>query len=201
MGHLELNGFEMFRGSISTHGMDHELFSGFDNIFSGHYHHKSSTSNIHYLGAFAEFTWSDFDDPRGFHVFDTDTRELTFIQNPYKMFVKIWYNDFDKTIDDFTTDIDYDIKNKIVKVIVKSKTNPYFFDLFMEKLEKLGPIDIQVVDDHLHLDLIDEEGLIDEAEDTLTVCRKYISQLKLNVDQKKLEDTITELYNEALQVQ
>lgn len=201
MGHLELNGFEMFRGSIADHGMDHKLFDRFDVVCSGHYHHKSDTGNIHYLGAFAEYTWSDFDDPRGFHVFDTETRELTFIRNPYRMFEKVWYDDTEKSASQIIGDSQFDARDKMVKVIVKNKTNPYFFDLFIDALEKSGPIDVQVVEDHLHLDLVDDEELVDEAEDTLSVCRKYIGQLNLGVDQKKLERVITNLYSEALQVE
>jgi len=200
MGHLELNGFEMFRGSISDHGMDHKLFDRFDVVCSGHYHHKSDTGNIHYLGAFAEYTWSDFDDPRGFHIFDTETRELTFIRNPYKMFQKIWYDDTGKTVEE-VLDAELDVRNKMVKVIVKNKSNPYYFDLFIDKIEKAGVIDLQVVEDHLNLDLIDDEEFMDTAEDTLTVCRKYISQVNFTVDNKKLERVITNLYTEALQIE
>lgn len=200
MGHLELNGFEMFRGSISDHGMDHKLFDRFDVVCSGHYHHKSDTGNIHYLGAFAEYTWSDFDDLRGFHIFDTETRELTFIRNPYKMFQKVWYDDADRTVDE-VLGADLDVRNKMVKVIVKNKTNPYCFDLFIDKIEKSGVIDLQVVEDHLNLDSIADEDFMDSAEDTLTVCRKYISQVNFSVDNKKLERVITNLYTEALQVE
>lgn len=200
MGHLELNGFEMFRGSISDHGMDHKLFDRFDVVCSGHYHHKSDTGNIHYLGAFAEYTWSDFDDLRGFHIFDTETRELTFIRNPYKMFQKVWYDDADRTVDE-VLGADLDVRNKMVKVIVKNKTNPYCFDLFIDKIEKSGVIDLQVVEDHLNLDEIADEDFMDSAEDTLTVCRKYISQVNFSVDNKKLERVITNLYTEALQVE
>jgi DNA repair exonuclease SbcCD nuclease subunit len=201
MGHLELNGFEMFKGSISDHGLDHRIFDRFDVVCSGHFHHKSDTGNIHYLGAFAEYTWSDFDDPRGFHLFNTSTRELTFIQNPYKMFQKIWYDDAGKKVEEVVFDADLDVRNKMVKVIVKNKTNPYWFDLFIDKLEKAGATDLQVVEDHLNLDLVGDEELLDEAEDTLTVCKKYISQLNLTVDQKKLERVITNLYSEALQIE
>ena len=200
MGHLELNGFEMFRGSISDHGMDHKLFDRFDVVCSGHYHHKSDTGNIHYLGAFSEYTWSDFDDPRGFHIFDTKTRELTFIRNPYRMFQKVWYDDADRTVDE-VLGADLDVRNKMVKVIVKNKTNPYCFDLFIDKIEKSGVLDLQVVEDHLNLDEIADEDFMDSAEDTLTVCRKYISQVNFSVDNKKLERVITNLYTEALQVE
>lgn len=198
MGHLELNGFEMFKGSIADHGMDHKLFDRFDVVCSGHYHHKSSTGNIHYLGAMAEYTWSDYDDPRGFHVFDTETRELTFIRNPYRMFEKVWYDD--AGLKEMPSPPG-GLEDKMIKVIVKNKTNPYWFDLFIDKIEKAGAIDMQVVEDHLHLDLMDDEEIVDEAEDTLSVCRKYVSQLNLNVDQKKLERVITNLYSEALQVE
>ena len=201
MGHLELNGFEMFRGSISDHGLDHRLFDRFDVVCSGHFHHKSSTGNIHYLGAFAEYTWSDYDDPRGFHLFDTDTRELTFIQNPYRMFEKIWYDDTNKTVEEVVFDREIDVRNKMVKVIVVNKTNPYWFDLFIDRVEKAGATDLQVVEDHMNLDLMADEDIVDEAEDTLTVFKKYIGQLSLSVDQKKLERLITGLYNEALQVE
>ena len=199
-GHLELNGFEMFKGSISDHGMDHKLFDRFDVVCSGHYHHKSDTGNIHYLGAFAEYTWSDYDDPRGFHLFDTTSRELTFIRNPYRMFEKVWYDDTQKSASEIIGDAQFDARNKMVKVIVKNKTNPYFFDIFIDALEKSGPIDVQVVEDHLNLELIDDEEFMDSAEDTLTVCRKYISQVNFSVDNKKLERVITNLYTEALQI-
>jgi DNA repair exonuclease SbcCD nuclease subunit len=201
MGHLELNGFEMFKGSIADHGMDHRLFDRFDVVCSGHYHHKSDTGNIHYLGAFAEYTWSDYDDPRGFHVFDTDTRELTFIRNPYKMFEKVWYDDAGKTSTEIINESHAELGDKMVKLIVKNKTNPYFFDLFVDKIEKSGVLGLQVVEDHLHLDLMEDEEIVDEAEDTLTVCKKYIGQLNLTVDQKKLERVITNLYSEALQIE
>lgn len=203
MGHLELNGFEMFKGSVSDHGMDHKIFDRFDVVCSGHYHHKSDTGNIHYLGAAGEYTWSDFDDPRGYHIFDTETREIEFVRNPCTIFAKVWYDDANKTVEEVVFDRDLSaLKDKKLKVIVKSKTNPYWFDLFIDKIEKCGATDIQVVDDHLHLDEVADEDLVNEAEDTLTVCRKYISQLTMkSVDTKKLDRVITELYSEALQVE
>lgn len=197
-GHLELEGFEMFKGSIVSHGDDPTLFGRFDIVCSGHFHHRSRRGNIYYLGSPAEYTWSDYDDPRGFHIFDTETRELTFIQNPYKMFKKIWYNDGNKEFLD--SEIDYsEYKDSIVKVIVQEKNNPFWFDKFIENLEKQNPVDLQVVEDHLNLGLEEDKDIIDEAESTLDICKKYIESIEAkSINKKKLESTITNLYVEAM---
>ena len=201
MGHLELQGFEMFRGSIVSHGDDPSLFDRFDTVMSGHYHHRSSRGNIHYLGSHAEFTWSDYSDPRGFHIFDTETRNLTFVENPYRMFKKVWYNDSDATF--LNSDIDYaQYKNCMLKVIIQEKTNMFWFDKFIENIESENPLDIQIVEDHLNLNLEEDSDIVNEAESTIDIFKKYISGFdEKTVNKEKLEKKIVELYNEALTVE
>jgi len=198
MGHLELSGFEMYKGSMVSHGDDRKMFERFDTVLSGHYHHRSSDGGIHYLGNHAEFTWSDYDDPKGFHILDTETRDLTFIQNPYNMFAKVWYDDVQNNPDD----IDIELYNgKIIKVIITNKSNPYKFDLFINKLEKCGVIDMQIVDDHLNVILEDDNTIVSEAESTIDIFKHHINQINVqNLDKKKLETTIVDLYNEALAI-
>ena len=201
MGHLELAGFEMYRGSIVSHGDDRRLFDRFDMVLSGHYHHRSSDGSIHYLGSHAEFTWSDYDDPKGFHILDTETRELTFIENPYKMFAKVWYDDSSITHGPDKLNIEK-LKGMNVKVIVTNKTDPYKFDLFINKIEKVGVLNMQIVDDHLNLHMEDDTDIVNEAESTLQIFKNHIDQINsVNIDKKKLELTITELYQEALTVE
>jgi predicted phosphodiesterase len=199
-GHLELNGFEMYKGSPNNHGFDPKLFDKFDIVCSGHFHHKSSKGNINYLGAPYEMTWSDYDDPRGFHVFDTSTRELTFIQNNDKIFHKIFYNDADS---DYMEIVNQDFSQYvdcIIKVVVKQKTNLHMFDLFIDKLEKAGVADLQVVEDHLNLNLELDDDLLEEAEDTFSLLNKYASQVSKS-DNEQLTLLLQELYNEALMVE
>lgn len=199
-GHLELKGFEMYRGAINDHGFDSSLFNKFDIVCSGHFHHKSTVGNINYLGSPYEITWSDFDDPRGFHIFDTDTRTIDFIRNPYTMFNKVFYDDENQTME-YVVNQDYQkLTNSYVKVIIKSKTNPYWFDMFMDKLDKVNPVHVQVVEDHLNLDLESDDDIVSEAEDTMTILHKYINALDVQVDKSVLEITIKDLYSEALSV-
>ncbi len=201
MGHLEIAGFEMYRGSPVSHGDDRSLFNKFDLVCSGHYHHRSSNGNIHYLGSHGEFTWSDYDDPKGFHIFDTETRELTFIENPFRMFRKIWYNDKDTSTEELLERDWKKYSGCYVKLIVQNKDNPMNFDLFTTKLYEASPIEVIIVEDHRNMDAIDESDLLDEAEDTLTILSKYIGTIESSVDNKDLDKLMRSLYHEALQME
>jgi len=199
MGHFEIQGFEMYRGTINHHGMDKNIFSKFDVVLSGHFHHKSSHGNIHYLGTPYQMTWSDYNDPRGFHVLDTETRELEFIPNPRWIFHKLWYDDTKMFINDISElKFEKELTNSYVKVIVKNKTNPYLFDLWMTKLQEMGCADIKSVEDHMNLDIVDEDNLIDEAEDTLTILSKYVDSLDIRSHKSRVDNIVKSLYQEAM---
>ena len=202
MGHLEISGFEMYRGSVSTHGESRSLFDRFAATFSGHFHHKSSDGSITYVGSHGEFTWSDHGDPRGFHIFDLRTQELEFIPNPYTMFKKVWYNDKGKTLDE-VLDMDFNgCSGKYIKLIVQEKTNPYWFDMVCERLDKAGPLGMQIVEDHLNLNLENDEDIVNEAESTLDVFKKHLNQIQApNLNHAKLERLIVDLYGQAITVE
>ena len=198
MGHFEIVGFEMHRGAICEHGEDFNTFDKFDIVMSGHFHHKSTHRNINYLGAPYEMTWSDYDDPKGFHVFDTTSRELTFIKNPYRMFHKIEYDDRDMTIED-VAELDTSLlTNTHIKVIVKNKSNPYIFDLFMDRLLQSGASDIKTIEDLVNFELGEDDDGIDEAQDTLTILHNFLDSIEVKGDKKSVETFLNNLYNEAV---
>jgi DNA repair exonuclease SbcCD nuclease subunit len=88
-GHFDFLGAKFNKyDQISTHGIDPIIVKKFDKVFSGHFHTKSTIGNIEYLGSPFEYTWADWNDPKGFHVFDDVTGELEFIENPTKLFYK-----------------------------------------------------------------------------------------------------------------
>lgn len=202
IAHLELDGYEMYKGVVNIGGDNPLLFGNFDAVYSGHFHHRSSRSNIHYLGSHGQFTWSDYEDSRGFHVLDTVTREVEFIENPYTMFEKAFYDDRDTTLEDIL-EHDFSIyANKMVKIVVTAKTNPYWFDKYIDEMERQNIIDMQVVEDHHNLDLQDDDSIIDEAQSTIDIFRKYIESASIpGTNKLKLEKIIEELYAEALSIE
>lgn len=200
-GHFEIAGFEMDRGNICHEGIDKSSLKKYDIVLTGHFHHKSSDGHITYVGTPGEMTWSDYNDPRGFHIFDTDTRELTFIQNPYRMFYKVTYDD---TKQDFEYWKKYNYAqhhDTYVKVVVLNKQNPFMFDTVIDNLYKCGISDLSIVEDFSEVSLDQDQELIDQAEDTMTILSKYIDGLQLNVEPEKLKTVMRELYVEALNVE
>lgn len=200
-GHLELTGFEMYRGQLMDHGMDPSIFSKFDIVLSGHYHHRSNARNITYVGTPYEMTWADFNDQKGFHIFDTDTRELEFISNPFTMFHKLHYDDLNQPITYCDSWDLTELPGTFVKLIVRNKTNTLWFDTLIDRLEKAGIADLQVVEDHFHLDLESDDEIISQAEDTLTILKRYCEQIDSTADKKKLEVLLRNLYSEALSME
>ena len=195
MGHLEVNGFEMHRGQVAEGSYDKELFHRFDTVFSGHYHHKSDDGQIFYLGTPYEIMWNDWDDPKGFHIFDTETRELERIVNPYTIFKKIYYDDSDK---DYSKEDVEQYKDHYVKLIVVNKKDLYKFDLFVDRLLKTDAYEVKIIEDFSELDASNvSDDIINNTEDTLTLLDKYIDELDVTLDKDRLKNTMKTLYNEA----
>ena len=197
MGHFEIAGFAMYRGMESHDGLAKETFEKFDLVFSGHYHHRSSDKHIHYLGNPYELTWQDYNDPRGFHLFDLDTRELEFICNPYRMFERIEYNDKDQ--DPIDLDV-IELEQKYVKLVVVNKTDFYKFDKFIQKLYNKGCYEIKIIEDMSEF----QDGEIGEEinlEDTLSVLANYIDSVETDVDKEQIKTFMRTLYTEAVNVE
>lgn len=198
--HLELNGFEVYKGQMCHDGMDPKIFDRFDIVVSGHFHHKSDNGTVYYLGNPYQLFWGDYKDTRGFHIFDTNTREFEYIINDNEMFMKYYYDDSNMQIGDIDL-INFDVyKNKYVKVVVENKTNPYIFDMLLDSLYKIGANDISIIETLFDSEEIDDD-IIDQAKDTITILNEYIDNMSTNVDKLKLQTLMNGLYNEALEIQ
>ena len=191
MGHLELNGFEAHKGFIMNHGIDKGLFSKFKQVFSGHYHTKSSHENCHYLGNPYQIYWNDWGDDRGFHIYDTNTLNKTFYENPYKIFAKVFYDE--RKLPD-----PKEYSGKIVKVIVERKTDPAKFEYFISQLYVNGVHEIKVVEDSSFESQL-EDSLDIEKEDTLTILEQYVDGMEYH-DKDGIKVLLKSLYVEALEM-
>lgn len=193
-GHLEVQGFSMYKGYESRGGISKDLFSKFDMVLSGHYHTKSTKGNITYLGAPYEITWNDWDDPRGFHVFENG--KLEYIQNEISLFEKIFYNDEDVNYNKYKLD---SCEGKYVKVVVSKKNDVDMFDSFIDKIYKTNPIDV-VIDEDFSYNILDDDFDESEYESTIQVLDGYIDSIDVTQKDKKIVKSLfKELYAEALE--
>jgi len=194
MGHLELNGFRAHRGHVMEDGMNTDMFSKFDLVYSGHYHTRSNDGKIFYLGNPYEMFWNDVNDTRGFHIFDTKTLKHTPIDNPYKLFYNIYYEDTNYRLFDTR-----EYETKIVKVIVKKKTEPKNFEKFIDKLYSAGVQELKIVE---NFDIQEnEEFEIEETENTISILNRYIDEAEIDCDKTIIKGILQKIYSQACEVE
>ena len=194
-GHLELNGFEVTPGMTMDHGMDPKLFHRFARVWSGHYHHKSKKGNVQYLGNPYQMFWNDYKDRRGFHIYDTESDRLKFVENPFEIFDKIFYDD--ARMDYNKQDVS-DYKNKFIKLIVEEKRDYQMFETLVDRLYNVGAHDVKIVETLVDVEGIDEVDL--ETKDTMTLLNEYIDEVEIAVDKTNLKGLMRTLYIESCNV-
>ena len=176
-------------------GMDKKVFHKFDRVYSGHYHTRSDDGKIFYLGNPYQMFWSDLDDKRGFHIFDTDDYKLDYYQNPYTMFERVYYeNNNPKEFDaSYLTD-------KMVKIVVRQRDDYKLFDKFVDAIVKVNPLELKIIE---NVDVYDEDVNCDEipTEDTLSILDKYVEESEFELDKNTIKKLLREFYKEALEVE
>ena len=195
MGHLEIAGFQMMKGMKNEHGLSKDMFKKFDTVFSGHFHHKSDDGQIYYLGAPYEIYWNDCDDKKGFHIFDTETRELERIVNPFTIHKKIYYDDTQNNYNEYNFK---DCRDKFIKLIVVNKKDLFQFDQFVDKLLRADSHDVKIIEDYSDLGANTvSDDIVENTEDTMTLLSKYIRELDTSLDKDRLINYQRQLYTEA----
>ena len=193
MGHLELVGFRVHRGYVMEHGTEASIFDKFDKVFSGHYHTRSDNGKIFYLGNPYEIYWNDCNDTRGFHLFDTETQEHTAVDNPYRLFHVLYYEDHDHQLFDASQ-----LSNKIVKVVVKKKSDQVKFEKFIDKLYAANVAELKIVENFALTEAAEFEAF--ESEDTLSILNRYIEEADIDLDRSRIQKLIQEVYQEACEL-
>ena len=194
MGHLELNGFQATRGHMMEDGMDIKYFDKFEKVYSGHYHTRSTDGKIYYLGNPYELFWNDVKDDRGFHIFDTETLEHTPVNNPYRLFYNVYYEDTNPKLFNAT-----EYKDKIVKVIVKQKTDQKQFEKFIDKLSAIGVQELKIVENFNIQGNDDFE--VEETENTISILNRYIDESEIDCDKSIIKGILRKIYSQACEVE
>lgn len=184
VGHWELNGFYFYRG-MKSHGLEPAFLSGYDKVYSGHFHTISERGNIKYVGTPYTITGGDANDSRGFWVVDFETKEERLIEN------KMWHKKIN-----YPSDIDIDVKSLTglsVSVIVEEMDSK--FTKFESSLEA-------VVHDLKVVSRIDNS--VEESDEEIEV--KNIKDLMIEwvdavdaeePEKKQLKSMVSTLYVEA----
>lgn len=191
--HLELQGFEMSKGLPCMEGMDRKHFDRFDMVMTGHFHAKSTQNNIHYLGSQMEFFWNDCNDPKHFHILDTETRELTPVVNPITIYEKIYYDH--ENMRKFK-DLSY-LDNKFVKVIVTNKGDPYEFERFIDRVQSQKIHELKIAEDFKEFlgDNVGDDNI--NVDDTETLVYDYVDNVTTDLDKGRIKKEISHLMKEA----
>ena len=193
MGHLELQGFRVNRQIIMEHGLESKLFEKFERVFSGHYHTRSTNGTVFYLGNPYEIYWTDVNDTRGFTIFDTETLEHTPVDNPYKMFYNIYYEDTN-----YQTFDTREYENKIVKIVVRKKSDTKKFEKFVDKLYSSNIAELKIIE---NFDIQEpQEFEAFESEDTISILNRYIEEAEISLDKSVIQKMMQEIYQEACEL-
>lgn len=197
-GHFSIKGFEFHKGTVCDHGLDESVFNRFKSVFSGHFHTRSNRGNITYLGSPYEMSWSDFNDPRGFHVFDSDEGSLQFHQVPLHLFY---------TIDYVGSPVIYSpvspgsFQGMFVKVLVKEKGDVYEFDTFIKAIQSQNPADLQIIEQKIDIASqieLSEEEVKTRVKGNAEIINQYIDGLQDISDELKsgVKQELNTLYAE-----
>ena len=196
MGHLELQGFKVNDYVVMDHGMEMDPFKKFEKVFSGHFHTRSTQDNISYLGNPYEIYWNDCEDTRGFHLFDTKTLETTPVNNTHRLFYKIYYTDNDYQLFDAS-----ELEDKIVKLVVRKKTDTKKFEKFIDKLYASNVAELKIVENFEFNGWFDKELDGDyESEDTMSILNNYIEESEITLDKSIIQKMMNEVYQEACEL-
>jgi hypothetical protein len=138
---------------------------------------------------------SDLNEQKGFHVLDTTTSELEFIDNPRQLFRQYIYDDSGPNKDKLL-DTEYpEAKNCFVRIFVKTKKHQSVLEQTMEKVYNAGAYGVTVVEDFQ--EEYKEDVGVDLSQDTFSLINNEIDELELSQDKNKLKSFIKDIFLES----
>ena len=115
------------------------------------------------------------------------------MDNPYRLFHVLYYEDHDHQLFDASQ-----LQNKIVKVVVKKKSDQVKFEKFIDKLYAANVAELKIVENFALTESAEFEAF--ESEDTLSILNRYIEEAEIDLDRSKVQKLIQEVYQEACEL-
>lgn len=201
VGHLEIAGAKMFRKSTAEHGLSHELFKKFKKVYSGHFHHANRLGAIQYISALFHTTWQCYGDKRGFIVLDTVTGKDEYVENPYCIFERIYYDDADGFEMPELDVLQRELGGRIVELVVTSKHDTKAYQKFRQLLESVDMVDFNVVERYLltSVDTSQADKIMADAqkESPIDVVTKFATEYS-KADVALMRQELGAIYEEAV---
>ena len=87
---------------------------------------------------------------------------------------------------------------KILKVIVRKKSDPKKFEKYIDKLYSSNLAELKIVE---NFDFTEgEEFEADESEDTISLLNRYIQESEVDLDKSVITEMLQYVYREAYEV-
>ena len=109
------------------------------------------------------------------------------------MFYNIYYEDTNHQTFDTRK---YD--DKIVKLIVRKKTDQTQFERFVDKLYNSNVYELKIVENFQLIENEDFEAF--ESENTLSILNRYVEESEIDLEKSRIQTMISDVYQEACEL-
>jgi DNA repair exonuclease SbcCD nuclease subunit len=202
---------QMMKNIKSKEGLSITELKSYNLVLSGHYHCKSITDNLHYIGTPFQLSWNDYNEQKGFYVLD-EKFNYEFIENTVNpKFAKIYYDSGIITV--VGTGVDGEItkeealevaKNNYSRLYVKSVNKQLDLETFYTSLTMNSCANFKVEIIYL-MDVIDDfdsatfDEKFDEEESTVELILSCVEGMTFDgsLDKNLLKELIKIEYKSA----
>lgn len=197
-GHFEINGAKMSKHAPACDsGLDKNLFKEFKEVWSGHFHHKSKIDNIFYLGTPFKFTWEDYYDDKGYHIFNDG--KMMFVKNDYHLFIEI---EFDEAILYAMSKEEFyeAFSDRYVRIIINSEYDKVALLDILSRINNSKPHEVQIVNNYdlnRKGDKVETNNVLDSVTKTT---KQYIDEyVSISKESSTVIAIMERLHNQAIE--
>lgn len=200
-GHFDIMGFKLAQTKVCDIGINsQDLINKGDLIITGHFHLKEHRNyeygTIVYLGSPYELNWGESGDPKGYHILNLHTNEITFYENtesPKHKHIRLSELLIDNKITETTKQNFY---HNFINFIVDKEIDTNKLDELINKLHLLKPINIKTdfeLEDKL---LIEDTNVQFTGIDIPSAIEEFINMLNVENKNEVLNFTL-DLYRKT----